>query len=180
MIISESLRELLKNSGKRHQIVQVVWATAKSVDWDTRTMVATGVIDELDYLDVRLGLGAENRKPKIGSKCLLGIIQNIEAKTYLIHAEELELIESTSEKQTITSEEIIINEGNNGGIIVIAKLQAEIEKLNTALEILKTATLAAIAPLDTMVNTTTQTFEAVTSFMQSADLSNVTNDKIKH
>ena len=70
--------------------VQTVWAVAKSIDWETKTMVATGQIDNLDYHNVLLGNGHEYKKPKDGTICLLGIIQNNAAMTFLIDAQEIE------------------------------------------------------------------------------------------
>lgn len=70
--------------------VQTVWAVAKYVDWETKTMVATGQIDNLDYHNVLLGNGHQYKKPKVGTICLLGIIQNNAAMTFLIDAQQIE------------------------------------------------------------------------------------------
>lgn len=73
-----------------HVKVQTVWARVKSVDWDEKKMVATGVRDDLDYDDVLLGLGNVYTKPKVDTICLLGIIENQEAHTFLISADEVD------------------------------------------------------------------------------------------
>lgn len=70
--------------------MQTVWAVAKAVDWETKTMVATGQIDNLDYHNVLLGNGHEFKKPKVGTICLLGVIQNNSAMTFLIDAQQIE------------------------------------------------------------------------------------------
>ena len=45
-LISQRIKELIP--------VQTVWATAKSIDWSNKLMVATGLVDDLDYHDVLL------------------------------------------------------------------------------------------------------------------------------
>ncbi len=85
-----ALAKAIKESGKRHLTIQAQWATVKEVDWEAKTMTATGVADDLDYLDVRLGLGVVHLRPKKDSLCLLGKIENQDAATYLIDAEEVE------------------------------------------------------------------------------------------
>lgn len=84
--LAYNLRKMAQNQVK----VQTIWAVVKEVDWDDKTMIATGVSDELDYLDVKLGLGGRNVKPEIGSYCLLGVIENQEAAAFLIEAEQVE------------------------------------------------------------------------------------------
>lgn len=84
---------LLGNKVKSMSEVQTAWCTVKSIDWENRVMDVTGVIDELDYYDVVLGLGSENKKPVIGCLCIIGIIGNEPGNTFLIHAEKLDEIE---------------------------------------------------------------------------------------
>lgn len=74
----------------RSQSVQTVFATVKAVDWDKKTMTATGVIDDLDYYDVLLGLGEIYTKPKVGSRVLIGLINNQGNNSFLIWSEETE------------------------------------------------------------------------------------------
>lgn len=87
--ISE-LAKAIKEAGKRHLTIQTQWAKVKAVDWEAKTMTATGVADDLDYLDVNLGLGVVHIKPKKDSLCLLGKIENQDAATYLIDVKEVE------------------------------------------------------------------------------------------
>lgn len=84
--ISE-FEQLLNSMAKGHVKVQTAWVIVKSVDWDSKTMVATGVLDDLDYNGVLLGLGNNYRKPVINSKCLIGLIENQDAAAFLIEAE---------------------------------------------------------------------------------------------
>lgn len=93
------LAQNLQSMAKRHVKVQTAWAVVKSINWGEKTMVATGVLDELDYHDVLLGIGGEARKPKLRSQCLLGMIENQDGAAFLIAAEEYEgfLFESQNE-----------------------------------------------------------------------------------
>lgn len=81
---------LMAEKMKRSQSVQTVFATVKAVDWDKKTMTATGVIDDLDYYDVLLGLGEIYTKPKVGSRVLIGLINNQGNNSFLIWSEETE------------------------------------------------------------------------------------------
>lgn len=85
----ESLRGMTAGRKK----VQTAWAVVKSVDWEAKRMVATGVLDNLDYVGVLLGVGNKFTKPTVGSKCLIGMIENKDASMFLIDAEEVDLFE---------------------------------------------------------------------------------------
>ncbi|WP_417366902.1 hypothetical protein [Flavobacterium beibuense] len=93
--------ELLAQRIKEALPIQTIWATVKSVDWNEKTMTATGVTNELDYENVLLGTGWEYKKPKVGSKCLLGIMENNGAITFLINAETVEEVKITVNEATI-------------------------------------------------------------------------------
>ena len=72
---------------------QTVLVEVKEVNWDDRTMTVIGVDDELEYYDVLLGLGSVDVKPKVGSNCLIGFINNSETLPFLIMADEVEEID---------------------------------------------------------------------------------------
>lgn len=112
----DEIRKLAKSiqeAGKKHVLVQTAWVTVKSVDWGKKTMVATGVVDDLDYHDVLLGIGSIYTKPKKGCKCLIGLIENKDGAAFLIDCEK--------------AEEILINGGDNGGLV---KKDATAEKIS--------------------------------------------------
>lgn len=79
--------ELLGQKIGGSQKIQTSFAVVESVDWKQKTMVAKGVRDDLAFNDVHLGLGSFFRKPKIGAMCLIGLIENQEAATFLIDCE---------------------------------------------------------------------------------------------
>ncbi|MCZ2393420.1 MAG: hypothetical protein LC105_06170 [Chitinophagales bacterium] len=85
--------EMMSQSGKSHIKVQTAWATVKSVDWNKKTMTATGVRDGLDYYNVSLGVGAIFIKPKSDTLCLIGMIENKDAAWMLLDAKEAIAVE---------------------------------------------------------------------------------------
>lgn len=76
-------------------------------------MVVTGVIDQLEYYDVQLGMGALCIYPKPGTTCLVGIIEGQETDAFLISADEVD--------------EIVLNGGTLGGLVKVGELT---ERLN--------------------------------------------------
>lgn len=147
------LRKSLNKMAKGHVKVQTVWAKVKSVDWDKKQMTATGVIDELDYNNVLLGLGNLYRKPVVGKYCLLGLIANNDAATFLIDAEEVEdvVIAITEELQisakdltiaitndiAISANSTVFNGGNNGGLVIVQELVDRLNIVEQAINDLK-------------------------------------------
>ena len=146
-LLGQRIRELIP--------IQTFWATVKNVDWDKKTMTATGLIDDLDNFDVLLGLGSQARKPKVGTKCLLGIIGN-SPNAFLIEADELEefFFKSGESELTIKTDGFIIKHQDqnlktvfndmideinkiiviNGTSINVAKMLAIKQRLNTILK----------------------------------------------
>lgn len=128
--IDEFIR-LQKNHQKQAVKPQLVMATVKSVDWANRKMVATGLVDNLEYYDVLLGLGHVDKKPKIGSKCLLGIIGNHEAFTFLVHAEKVEemVVVSGPTELTINEDGYKIKKGTDTLAQILDDFMVEVMKI---------------------------------------------------
>lgn len=149
------LDELVQLLKKPRPIRTTIWARAKEVDWDTKTMTATSVTDELPYFEVPLGIGTLYRRPKVGSKVLLGILEGSQAAAVLLDAEDVEELVYTSGESvfTIKKEGYIIKQGNeslrdclndfidecnkiivvNGTSINVPAVEAIKERLNTIL-----------------------------------------------
>ncbi len=145
-LLGQRIRELIP--------IQTFWATVKEVDWDNKTMTATGLIDELDNYDVLLGLGSEARKPKVGTKCLIAVIGN-SPNAFLVEADELEeiIFKSGESELTVKKDGFIIKHQDqslkkvfndmideinkiiviNGTSINVAAMVAIKERLNTIL-----------------------------------------------
>lgn len=84
------------------------------------------------------------------------------------------------DKILIDTPEIIMNQGSNGGLVVNTKLQVEIEKLNANFTLIKNLiTSAPVVPTDGGASFKAALIAGLNA-IQSADLSGVTNDKIKH
>jgi hypothetical protein len=122
---------LQKDQGKAHVKPQLVWATVKEVDWDDKTMVATDLIDGLDYYNVLLGLGAVQQKPKVGSKCLLGVLGNKASATFLVEAENVEETVFTSDKTSFVIKEsgFIIKQNDESLRDVLGDFFDEVNKI---------------------------------------------------
>lgn len=163
--------ELLGQKAKEGIPTQTVWAVCKSVDWDNKTMVATGQTDNLDYDDVLLGNGFEYKKPKQGTICLLGVIQNNEAMTYLIDAVEVEeyeiIIDKTKFKQSLNG--FTIQKENESLLKILKDLMDEINNLNKELQ--KVTVSIGVTPnvpaLIQIENTTEQIKQRATDLMEA-------------
>lgn len=87
---------LMKNGQKALVKPQMVWAKAGAVDLAAKTMTAKGLVDDLEYYDVLLGLGHIHKIPNEGSLCLLGIIGNHSGFTFLIEADDVKAMQIKS------------------------------------------------------------------------------------
>lgn len=123
---------LQKEQAKKGIKPQIVWATVKSVDWSNKTMIATSVIDGLDYFNVLIGLGDLLRKPKVGAKCLLGVIGNNVSATFLIECEAYEelVINVGQTVVRITNDGVVIKKDNESLKDVLSELITEVSKIN--------------------------------------------------
>ncbi len=127
----DELNRLLVQRQKSAQKAHIVWATVKEVDWANRQMTATGLLDELDYYEVQLGLGSFYRKPVVGTKCLLGVIENQSAATFLIEAEAFEegVWTSDTTQLTVKTAGVSIKRGDEQLITVLNELIDEVNKI---------------------------------------------------
>lgn len=89
----DQLKQTLSELMKKLVPVQTVWVEVQDVDWEERTMTAVGIEDDLEYFDVLLGLESMDIKPKVGSNCIIGIVDNNDTTPFLIMAHEVEEID---------------------------------------------------------------------------------------
>lgn len=111
--------------------IQTAYAICKEVDWDAKTMTATGQADGLDYFNVQLGLGSVFQYPKDGSLCLIGLIENHAANAFLIacdSVEKLHLKADNSEVQ-VNKEGIHVKRGDQDLKSVLNDMITEINKI---------------------------------------------------
>ena len=117
MTTDEQLRDALEKWREGARQAQLRWVTVDKVDKENKAMDVTGVIDQLEYYDVQLGMGALCIYPKPGTTCLVGIIEGQETDAFLISADEVD--------------EIVLNGGTLGGHQFI---EAEIVRMDTCTE----------------------------------------------
>lgn len=127
--------KLLHKTQQRNTKVQTHWAEVTHVNWEAKTMTVKGLTDGLEFYDVLLGLGASYAKPKVGSKCLIGIIMNNEAASFLIHAEAVEEYNYTiGDNHSITVDTEKLNVQINNTMLTIDSAGFLIKKENETLK----------------------------------------------
>lgn len=135
--------EHLNSAGGKHVKVQTSWVNAKEIDWDNKTMTATGVRDGLDYQDVILGLGGVYIRPKVGTRCLIGLVENKDAAAYLIDASEIEEVDIDIDvKVSLKSQKIEFNGGEKHGLVLVEELTEKLNNIENDINSLKTAMTA--------------------------------------
>lgn len=127
----DRLAENMKRTADGARQAQIRFVECVSVDWDGKTMTAKGTGDGVEYPDVILGFGYSDIKPAVGSVCLIGIIEGQEVATFLINAEDVELVETKAGK-------IVFNGGDNAGLVKVKELTQRINTLEKDLNTLKT------------------------------------------
>jgi hypothetical protein len=111
---------------------QLRFVVCRSVDWSEKTMTAVGVSDDVPYEGVQLGFGFVDIKPKEDTVCLIGILEGKEALTFLINAEDVELVE-------VKPGTIEINAGTLGGLVKAGALTRQLNKIENDVNNLKNA-----------------------------------------
>ena len=86
----DKLNKAVTDKIKAFVSVQTIWVEADEIDWEEKTMTAIGVSDDLPYYDILLGLDSILIKPKKGTTCLIGLIDNNPTTPFLIWANETE------------------------------------------------------------------------------------------
>ncbi|WP_313214251.1 hypothetical protein [Soonwooa sp.] len=89
----EALKQTVSELIKKGAPIQTVSVETDEVDWENRTMTAIGIDDEVPYINILLGLGSFDLKPKKGTTCLIGLIDNNDTTPFLIMVNEVEEID---------------------------------------------------------------------------------------
>lgn len=153
---------------------QLRFVTCKSVNWEERTMTATGVHDDVDYLDVQLGFGYVDIKPKKDTVCLIGILEGNEALAFLINAEDVELAE-------VNAEQINFNGAQNGGLCNTPELKTQLEKMTSRIDgIIDALTNAQTGAQDGGAMFKGQVVAMLQTLVNKEDFSQIENENIKH
>jgi hypothetical protein len=132
---------------------QLIWATVAAVDWSKKTMTAKSVVDGLEYFNVLLGLGSFYRKPKVGTKCLLGVLGDKKAATFLIEAEAFEesVMKSSDTEFTIKEDGFILKQGNESLKTILNDFMNEVNKIVVVQG--RTIDVAAVTLIKNRLNT---------------------------
>ena len=167
MTEDEKLRNAFERLQDGARQAQLRWVTVTGVDKENLMMDAIGVSDDLEYYGIQLGMGAFNICPKVGSGCLIGIVEGQETDAFLISAEEME------EVQIKADTSITFNNGELGGMVKVKELtniiNDMVNKFNT-----HTHQVAGVTPGSGSVVT-----PAPTSTMNSLQQSQIENERVK-
>lgn len=126
----DKLKQAINEKIKSFANVQTIWAEADEIDWEQKTMTAIGIADDLPYYDVLLGLESLVIKPKKGSTCLIGLIENDSTKPFLIWANELESYEIKVEDTEFKIQEgFLLKKENETLAKLMSDLLKEIQKM---------------------------------------------------
>lgn len=178
---AKEFNELLSQRIKELIPTQVVWVTVKEVDWQEKTMTAVGVTDNLEYYDVLLGLLSEFKKPVVGSRCLIGIIENKD-NSFLMYAAEIEehlITDKTGFKIHLNNGELQLNGDSFSGIVKAPELKEQLDKNTLILEKIQEV-FSSWVPSPNDGGAALKGLVSEFTNLERADLSNIENKKIKH
>lgn len=172
---------LLKEKAKSQVPVQTEWVTVTAVDWEAKSMTATGNENDLEYFDIDLGLGSVCKRPVIGTTALVGTIHNGSA-CYMIDCEEFTEIlitDKTGFKILLKDGLLTLNGDSLGGIVKADELKAQVDKNTLILQKMQEV-FDTWAPVSQDGGAALKAMVTQFTNLQRADLSNIKNDKIKH
>lgn len=178
---AKEFNELLSQRIKELIPTQTVWVTVKEVDWDEKTMTAVGVTDNLEYYDVLLGLQSEFKKPVVGSRCLIGIIENKD-NSFLLYATEIEehlITDKTGFKIHLKNGELQLNGDSFSGLVKAPELKEQLDKNTLILEKIQDV-FNDWVPIPNDGGAALKSLVTQFTTLERADLSNIENEKIKH
>lgn len=172
-----SLLKAIEQVVKQHVKLQVVACKVVSVDKAKQTIVAEPINGDAEFHGVRLKAVIDSADvgivvfPEVDSTVLVGLIENEETAAFVVAQSALEsclIALQTGFKCELKSDGTLeLNEGNNGGLINLSALVAELNKTKAVVDAittvlqswtpvasdggaaLKAAAGAALAPLST-------------------------------
>ncbi len=167
-LLSESIKLnriiVQKQERQLDKRVTFMWVTCTSVNWDDKTMTANDE-DNLKHLDIDLGERSISTKPVIGTDCLICLYQHDDTTSFLVKAEEVEMIEINTTKLQIGTDKIEINNGDNGDLINIIGLTNKLNKLVTEINAIRTSYMTHTHLVGTVAsNAPTAVTKEVTNF----------------
>jgi hypothetical protein len=183
------IKTLLKQLLKENATAQTMPGIVTELDRTANTCTVAPADGSPDLFDVRLTASIdENDKvmviyPALNSHVLVTIIgdnENVAFVSMCSEVEEVFISVRDAFKMRLTESGCVFDDGENGGLIVNQKLQAQIEKLNANFKILENIFDTWVpVPNDGGAALKVVAVSALQA-MQEADLGDVTNDKVKH
>lgn len=173
---SDRIRAGIKALSRQAAPSQMQLGTVEAVDEQAQTCDVK--IDE-GYIiyDVRLTSVEEAEIvmiPKVGAWCVVAIIDNEESLTYAMGF-------SAIDKILANVEEVVINDGDNGGLVNISALIDEIDALKRDLNDLKTAFKSwVVTPNDGGAKLKTAASVWASSSLTMTDRDALEDTKVKH
>lgn len=183
--LEQTVKEAIEKIAKLSGLKEILIGTAIDVGERTCTVEREGAPT---LFDVRLNSNDAELDsfltvyPANKSTVIVAIIEGLKTEAVVLKCSKIDKIKFKIGDQSFVADQSgqILNGGSYGGMIRKDLLAFEVNKINASVATLKAATSAALLSLNVLVPGISATFEAATATMQSADLSNVTNEKIKH
>ena len=167
----DELKRILREGAKEEVPIQTVWVTVKTVDWDARTMACEDY-EGLEIFDVKLGLGTVLIKPKVGTRALIGLVENRSADGFLIECTEAEELYFNADKITFKGQD-------NGGLVKIKELVAQVNKNSQLLTQIKMV-FQTWAAVQGDGGAALKLAAAAFTNLPVADLANIENKDVNH
>lgn len=161
----ETLKRIINNAP-----TQTFLAKVTAVDSGAKTCTVKD-FDGLERFDVRLSSKPENGDaiflPAVDSEVLCGILENNETACYIIMYSDIDSIS--------------FHNGQNGGIVKVQELKAQLEKITLFLDTFQTLLSTPIPePGGGLPSAFQAALNVALATMQMPDYSNLENTKIKH
>lgn len=168
-------------------VVQMTLVRARVIAIYDQVIDVTPINDDADILDVKIRVIVDGNEagvmifPPLESIVLVGLISDTDA--YLLSCSEVErmVINTGKFRFEVDSEgNAIFDQGENEGLVKLPELRAEINKLNSFLNAIK-QTFSSWTPIPNDGGSALKAaMSSALASEQTADLSGVGNDKIKH
>lgn len=189
MVAAEIRRMLEQFVDKRIVQAFVIEGTVTAIDKESKTCDIIPLQGKAPYQDVRLlplsGSGAFGFAiyPKKDSHVV--ILKKDATEAFLLSCQEIESIElfvgENFKLEVKNNGDWSFNDGDNGGLIIVEKLKQQIDKNSRILQnIMNVLDIPVNEPGNGAPSALQQVLNGVLEGSQTADLSNITNDKIKH
>ena len=189
--MADELRQAIRKlAGVEDNLRWSLVCEVKSVDWDKRTCVV--VHDGTnEYDQVRLRAVADEKKdgyclkPTVGSMVVVEQVEGSEAEMYVAKYSELDEVELLigDSKFNVVDGRFTFNDGKNGDVVILGKLNNNLDAIKQYLNTMKQAVSAGIKAvgISNAANGTTGA-AAFDGAMASASLNfeDMGNDKVKH